>query len=160
MRKLIYLLIVGGAAYFLYQNWSEVQANLKKYEPEIFNALPDSLRKVVFSGEVPKEFRGSYLADQGANAYWLRHQFPTNPPKPTGKTQVDLDAKTLYLQVRGGADVIPVEVVQKGDGFIVVEHKAQGEEPKRYMIEREGNGIWVYFEDIAPGYKERYRKVK
>ena len=158
MRKLIYLLIILGAGYYFYTNSESLWKQVQPYEAEIFNITPPKLRSLLFSTEVPTNFRGTYELDAPATMHWVRHQPYEKQPESSGRRQIELRGKNMVSLIKGANVSEGIEVVEKGDGFIVVEYADKPDTKSR--IEQERNGVWIYYDEIAPGYKERYRKVK
>ncbi len=156
MRKLIILILIAAAGYGLYQ----IEAVRLVAQPvvyQVFNYTPHSLKRFIFPVEIPVDYQGLYMADPQANAQWSRTQNYASQPQPTGRKQIDIREKEMVSQVHARTEREDVEVTKRGDGFIVVYYPGRESES---LIALDGNGIWISFEGIAPGYRERYRKVR
>ena len=159
MKKLLYLAIIVGAGYFLFH----------KFETEIFNAVPQEVRRKIFSVEIPVEYRGKFISDLKANTDWIRAQPYNTKVKNllislTGKLTIDVGARaTTYVQ-DGKVVVDEEELVEKGPGYIVVEYYSEHAKGlSRSRVELDGDGFWIYpeeFQEKLPGFKERFRRIK
>ena len=159
MKKLLYLAVILGAGYFLFQ----------KFETEIFNAVPQEIRRKVFSVDIPVEYRGKFVSDLKANTDWIRQQ--NYKPKVqsilisvTGKQTIEIGARESITTYQGKAVPSTDEVVEKGPGYIVVGGYDEGKDKfVRTRLEKDGDGFWIFPEELReriPGFKERYRRVE
>jgi len=156
MRKLILLIVILGAGWLAYQ-FDAVRTAVSPVTTAVFNVTPAFLQRFIFSTKFPPGYQGLYLADPAANAAWSRQQQYLSQPQPTGRRQVELRPRYLVSQAHATVTVEPIAVIEKGENFVVVEYISHG---GRSRIERDDDGIWISFDEIAPGYKERYRKLQ
>jgi hypothetical protein len=156
MRKLI-LFIVLGIGIFAFLNYGAVKAATAPATTALFNFSPALIQRTIFSTELPPDYTGTYFPDPAANADWARQQRYASQPQPTGHRRVELHPDRIVSHSSATIRVDPVAVVQKGDDFVVVEYLDRG---GRTRIDRDDSGIWIAFEERAPRYKERYRRLR
>lgn len=156
MRKWIVLIVIVAAGFFLYKV-ERVKGAVDPVLIQVFNYTPHPVKRLVFPVGVPAEFQGTYMADVPATAAWARQQGYANQPQPTGRKQIDIGGNQMVSQVHAASKTENVEVSKRGEGFIVVNYV---DEDRQSLIEQDGNGVWIYYDEIAPGYRERYRKVR
>lgn len=156
-NKLIVLSLLIAGGLFVYFNQEAVRAHTAPVVTTLFNVAPVSLQRLLFSTHLPSDYPGVYLADPSANAAWARRQQYVSQPQPTGRRQVELRPDCIVSHAHAATIIEPIAVVQRGGDFVVVEYLDRGGETR---IEKDDAGIWIAFEESAPGYKERYRRLK
>lgn len=156
MRKLVLFLAVLFASAWTYLNFDAIKVSLQPIATAIFNASPPRFQRLVFSTDLPHDYRGVYMADRVANVAWARQRYASQP-QSTGRRQVELNSDHILSIAHAQTIIDPVAVLHKGEDFVVVEYLTKGGTTR---IDRDPKGIWIAFEDRAPGYKERFRRIR
>lgn len=121
-------------------------------EPLIFNALPQEIRRKVFSVEVPVSFRGRYAEDLKVSENW-KWQFNLNQHSKvlmasSNQRVMELKAVEMRFPVMDRVDTAKVEMVAKGRNYIVLEYyDHRMKQMNRRRLERDDGGVWVIYEE-------------
>ena len=154
MKKLVYLLVIGAAGYFLFPY----------IEPLIFNFLPQEIRRKVFSVEVPKSFRGRYAEDLKVNENW-KWQYGLNLHSKaimaaSNQRVMELKAVEMRFPVMDRVDAAKVELVAKGKNYIVLEYyDHRMKQMNRRRLERDDGGVWVIYEEPRQTRQRYFRPI-